>query len=925
MSKKLLSLSFCIFLFVANLLAQNGVITGTVSDAESKVNLDEVIVKIEHSNWSTKTDDTGQYALTNIKPGKYYLIFIKKSYYSLVVPDVEVINGKRTTVNVDMYPGNENEFLFLEIGGIRVTADRELLSEEPETVHRISSGEIEHMQANSLADVLSMVPGNEVTQSLGLARPQKIAIRDFNEGGDRAASFGTKIIVDDVPLSNNADLQTGVGVGYGTNVQKTNNEQYDLREVVAENIEKVEVMAGASSVEYGDHTQGIIKVKTRTENVPTRLKLKSNPDTREANLMGGFDLLNTNLVYNFNYGYSERDIRITGDEYHRIAGNLSTKNHFMADALKLRQSLRYTRKIEEDNDDSDPYGVKAYNRDHHITYSHNFEYEWNKVLQLYWRNFIDYKKRNSWRRRLESMDLSVVTDRVTPGTIEGIRSEPSYFSEVRTRGDEWTYGSKLKWTQNFFTGEILNRLLVGAEFQVDDNTGPGKSWDILRPPGGNAKARPRSFNDTPGIFQLAFFAEDRLTGTFVFPYTLDLGFRIDSYNPRGFSLGKLFEGEDVFDAKQGSFFNPRVGLKLKLTDKTQLRLTYSKSSKTPPISAIYPEDYYLDVFDYTTRQVPDTAGSVRDTNITLVSTYVYDRTSLDLDGYQSTKMEAAVDQEIGDFGFSLTGYYQKDENTHRNVGLPITYYRYYWENWPNTTSKQIDETITTASAYQQYFNLGMSDGYGFEFSIRSHRIKPLNMRFRINAAYNFKNYNSKNYRAYSSTRRLTAGDTLASGWVVPEDMQVVPYYKPYGRWRQKMVVNYHIDYIAEPLGIWFTFRAQQVLYDRDLARDNPTIHAEGYYYEGDNIDIDQETSTLMGLDRSFDPFDLQVDRSKPNDKWLFSIVASKSLFKGAEISLFVENVLNDRAYYKNRQGYYRSRNPEIYWGVAFSSKLDDLF
>jgi len=58
---------------------------------------------------------------------------------------------------------------------------------------------------------------------------------------------------------------------------------------------------------------------------------------------------------------------------------------------------------------------------------------------------------------------------------------------------------------------------------------------------------------------------------------------------------------------------------------------------------------------------------------------------------------------------------------------------------------------------------------------------------------------------------------------------------------------------------------------------------------------------------------------------MFSLVASKSLFKGAEVSLFVENIFNDRAYYLNREGLYSSRNHEIFWGIAFSSKIDDLF
>ena len=45
--------------------------------------------------------------------------------------------------------------------------------------------------------------------------------------------------------------------------------------------------------------------KTKTKNVPTRLKLKNNPDTREANLMGSFRLKSTNLVYNLNYPIPE--------------------------------------------------------------------------------------------------------------------------------------------------------------------------------------------------------------------------------------------------------------------------------------------------------------------------------------------------------------------------------------------------------------------------------------------------------------------------------------------------------------------------------------------------------------------------------------------------------------------------------------------
>ncbi|MGD9898714.1 MAG: hypothetical protein AB7T22_06260, partial [Calditrichaceae bacterium] len=605
-----------------------------------------------------------------------------------------------------------------------------------------------------------------------------------------------------------------------------------------------------------------------------------------------------------------------------ITGSLNSNNDFLNGKLNLAHSLKYSRKIEEDNDESDPYATRAYNRDHHITYSNQFNYDWNDVTHLYIRNYVDFKRRNSWKRKLETPDVVVWTDRETPGTQEGIiPEEASYFSEVLTRGNEWSYGSKIKLNRKFFTGEILHRFLIGAEFQTDDNTGQGKTFDLLKPPNGFLTTRPRSFSDTPGTSQFALFADDRITGDFILPYTLNFGLRIDSYNPTGINFSNLFKNKDIFKADQGSFFNPRMGLKIKLAKRTQMRFTFSKSSKIPSLSSIYPENYYLDVQDFTTTTHP----SGQDTTITLISTYLYDKSNLNLKGYQNTKFELGVDQQIGDVGLSLVTYSEKTTDIPRNVYVPFTYYRYEWPNWPDPDGKIVNETITTTdSKYELAYNLGWTESSGIEFSLRTHRIKSLNMRFHVNAAFNFAKYGSKDYTQFGSVRYLTGGDTLSSGWVVPEDMQFIPYYKPYTSWRQKMVINYNIDYIAKPLGIWLTFKAQQVLWDKNLRKDDPVSAAQGYYSNGDLHEIDAATSEMMGLDRTYDPLDISTD-SRPNDKWIFSIVASKSLYKGAEISLFVENIFDDKGYYKDRQGYYQTRNPEIFWGIAFSTKLDDLF
>ncbi|MHB2148067.1 TonB-dependent receptor [Calditrichota bacterium LG25] len=920
-------LLFFVFVFTLSLFAQNqsGQITGVIIKTDSDERLSNVIVRIESKNRSTKSDENGEFILEDVPPGNYYLIFIKKGFYSLVIPEVKVKAGKVTALNVTMYPGNENEFLFLEIGGIQVTAQRDLLPQEPETIHRISSGEIEHMQATSLADVLEMIPGNEKATNLGLQSKQKINLRNF---GDAGSAFGTKIILDDVPLSNNVDLQTGVGVNYGTKVQASAESQYDLREIVADNLQRVEVQSGATSVEYGDNTSGVIIATTRTENVPTRIKIKNNPDTKEANLMGSFKRWNTNFVYNLNYGYSERDIRIKGDEFHRIGASLKAKNYFLQKKIELTQGLRFSRKIEEDNDESDPNKTRAYNRDFHITYSQRINFKQSKNTTFYMRNFLDYKRRNSWRHKLETRDLGYATTLMEPGTIEGIFADPVYFSDVRTIGDEWALGFKVKFNHRFFTGKFLHRILAGGEYQKEWNSGPGKQFDILYPPNGGGNVRPRSFSDIPGISQLSVFLEDRITARLIVPATLNLGLRIDSYNPDGFSPFNLINGEDVFKARQGTFLNPRLGLKLKLFKHTQFRLTFSKASKTPALSMLYPENFYLDVNDVGIMH--QTLDDGRDTTITvpLISTYVYNRTNANLNGYQSTKYEVGLDQRIGDFALSFNGFLQKTNNIPQYLGQPLTYYRYEWPQWPDESQKTVMEKVLIAtSGYKIAHNVGWVNNSGIEFLLRTHRLPKLNIRFFVSASYVFSRSGKKDGVAYfsSASRSYSAGDTLASGWVVPEDMKIVPYYKPTTSWRQKTIINYKIDYIARSLGIWLTFRAQQVLWDRYLLLGNVTTHAIGYYKDGQLIPIDPQTSTLMGLDRSYNELDTSVDDSKPNDKWLFSVIVSKSLFKGAEISLFVENIFNDMAYYKTRYGSYSARNPEMFWGVAFSAKLDGLF
>jgi hypothetical protein len=68
-------------------------------------------------------------------------------------------------------------------------------------------------------------------------------------------------------------------------------------------------------------------------------------------------------------------------------------------------------------------------------------------------------------------------------------------------------------------------------------------------------------------------------------------------------------------------------------------------------------------------------------------------------------------------------------------------------------------------------------------------------------------------------------------------------------------------------------------------------------------------------------------KSKPN-KWLFSFNMSKSLFKGAEVSFYVNNFFDDpaiRRYYNTPTDEIdEKRNPDLFYGIELSMMFDSL-
>lgn len=155
---------------------------------------------------------------------------------------------------------------------------------------------MDHLQATSLMDVMQLIPGQLMTGVSSLTSAEKITIRTLN-ANDANNAFGTAIVLDGVPISDNASLDNKAGI---TSSGATG---VDLREIGADNIESIEVIRGIPSAEYGDLTSGAVIVNTKAGQSPLEIRTKINPVTFNTSLNKGWKFagqkgsLNTNLDY----------------------------------------------------------------------------------------------------------------------------------------------------------------------------------------------------------------------------------------------------------------------------------------------------------------------------------------------------------------------------------------------------------------------------------------------------------------------------------------------------------------------------------------------------------------------------------------------------------------------------------------------------
>jgi len=240
---------------------------GVVTDQGTNRAIAGAVVSIEGLNLGVVTDSAGRYRLRDVPPGPQVL-------------SVEMIGYAAARVRLAMPTAGVMELDValatspLRLEGVTVTADPVSRARgELGTASVIGQNAIDVQTATSLSGLLELVPG-AVLRPPGLDNVEQISLRTVptssvlslvGSGPSPAelASFGTLIVMDGVPISNNANLQS-LGPRGELRIPTSAGGGIDLRRIPATTLERVEVIRGVPSVRFGDLSHGVISLMMAT-------------------------------------------------------------------------------------------------------------------------------------------------------------------------------------------------------------------------------------------------------------------------------------------------------------------------------------------------------------------------------------------------------------------------------------------------------------------------------------------------------------------------------------------------------------------------------------------------------------------------------------------------------------------------------------
>ena len=729
----------------------------TVTDAASGEALGYAVCSLRPKEGNGKeraaaADARGVCLLEGLKPGRFELRLLYMGHVFLQ-GELQLPAGlTRRRIRLDIDP--------VAIGEVLVTAAE---SKGPTSSSKIGREAIAHIQPSSIADLMELIPGGRATDP-SFGAPQEIRLREAapsSSANYATSALGTQIQVDGIPISNDANLQ--YSTSYGSIQEYANvNRGVDTRAISTDDIESVEIVRGIPSVEYGDLTSGLVKVKRREGGRDLTARFKADMSSKLFSVGKGFerkgrgDAERTTLNINADYLTAASDPRNPRQSYQRLTGSVRFGRHWQGSAYRYSAggSLDYTgsfdnKKSDQDLDNGLGGPVERYKSNYNRTqFAATFAVEarhrqFFHSLDLTASLSAEFDRIDRWRFVETGSDFAK-TWGTEAGEYDAVIIPASYDATLLVDGKPFYGYAKAIAIFNADTERSRNTLRVGADWSMDKNYGRGLVFDVARPFSPQMDSRPRAYDAIPALHKLAFFLEDATT--------LALGdFRVEATGgvraASMFNLGRRYTIQGKF------YFDPRANVVVALPRfhvagrNLTLRLGGGVGwhTKFPTMDSLYPDTEY---FDFTQLNYWPANPALRRINLRL---YTLDPTNYDLRAARNFKWEVRLDADWNDNQLSVT-YFREDMTS----GFRTT------SDYRSFTFRDYDETAidmeqldgppsldgipyteeTRLGGYSRSTNGSRTEKSGIEFAFTSQRIRAIATRVTVTGAYFRTNYSN---------------------------------------------------------------------------------------------------------------------------------------------------------------------------------------
>lgn len=747
---------------------------------------------------------------------------------------------------------------------------------------------LDHLQATSLKDILQLLPGGVSMKNPSLTSPGQFKVRTL--ASDDNATFGAAIIINGMPVSTNANMNTGLGLSSIS----SGNSGADLRSIATDDIESVEIIRGVASAEYGDVSSGVMIVNKRIGVSDLNMKARIMPGIMQLHAGKGFDIKSAgSLNISADYARGTSDPRFLTDKYNRGILSLAHRKTLLDKTWTLTTNidLSYTGEW-KGADPDEPEAMKKFfsSRDaFSLRLSHNGMLKLDKALArtLKYDVALSLSSDRIFNDRLVSVGSGAILDATKDGMYEGTPYPSSYETLSGTKSNPVMYWAKFSDLFYLNVGNMSNRFNVGTEWKIEGNRGIGQ-YDKTLKFKAFAQDRIRRFCDIPYMNQISAYVEDNVV----------LTFSERRYPNISGQAGVRWTVVQPWRNERMMALSPRLNIAVNPVRYLSLRLGYGISEKVPSLQDLYPSPGYYDFYN---MSVSDGQKSYY-----LYSTRVFDNKPVSIKTMRGTKYELGFDVRLDNgMSFSVVGYHEK---VSRCFGPDNS----EWKTLVFDVWNAADVTFTGQKPIYDQQNPSRRD------TVLYNLIRPGNPKSRRNRGiefdFNFGKINATNTSFYLSgawSETRSSSSNLGYKLPVGEARNYGPVYVVYPessysfsenrRFSATLRVVQHIPAIR----FIVSASAQCILYEYDHEVSSGT-RPLGYIYGSEYIkftedqldDIEFNFHGYMLKDQIFDTRISNVPVTWPAI-WCLDMRVTKEIGDKAGFSFYANNVLFSQPWQSN--------------------------